>query len=273
MIPARMRRFSQTCVDAAFPTRCWHCEEMYYRQPPKAAAVCVGPGAFNDFGALVADYLCTRCSDLFEPVQSPLCHICGRPFISQQGVDHECPDCLKHPLGFEAARASGLFKPPLKTLIHQFKYRGHTELARPLGRVLWEALHRFYDWRSFDLVLPVPLHWLRRCRRGFNQAALLLRQWASLADEQGLLFDPSMVSEKVLLRRRRTPSQTGLGKKRRVSNLKNAFAVNNPDEVRNRRILLIDDVMTTGSTVDACTKVLKSAGAISVKVLTVARAI
>ncbi|MGD8836184.1 MAG: ComF family protein [Desulfobacteraceae bacterium] len=268
-----MRRFSQTCVDAAFPVRCLHCEQMYYRQRSKDAAAHAGPGELYGFGALMADYLCTRCSDLYEPVQTPLCHSCGRPFISQQGVDHECPDCLKHAFGFDTARASGLHEPPLKTLIHQFKYQGRAELARPLGRVLWQALQRFYDWRSFDLVLPVPLHWFRRCRRGFNQAALLLRQWAGLADEQGVIFNKSVVSEKVLLRRRHTPPQTGLGKKRRVSNLKNAFSVNNPKQVRNKRILLIDDVLTTGSTVDACSKVLKSAGAASIDVLTVARAV
>ena len=178
-----------------------------------------------------------------------------------------------HPYGFDEARAAGLFDQTLKTIIHQYKYQGRTELVRPLGHMLWAALHRFYELKAFDIIVPVPLHWFRRCRRGFNQAALLVRQWSRLADEQGGFFNSAMISEKVLIRRRHTLSQTGLGKQRRIENLKNAFVVRNRSAVLNQRILLIDDVLTTGATTDACAKTLKRAGAASVKVLTVARAV
>jgi ComF family protein len=273
MKSARGLRFALTCVDAVFPTRCWHCEEMYFRQRYNTASGRVGQRAVNAFGALTADYLCPRCADLYQPVKSPVCCICGLPFISDHGLDHQCPDCLERPFAFETARAAGVLNPVLKTLIYQYKYHGRTELARPLGRLLWQALHCFYDDRPFHLTVPVPLHWFRQYRRGFNQAALLLRQWSKLALEQSSPFDSIPIADDVLVRARHTPTQTGLGRKRRFLNLDAAFKVNHQDAVRNRHILLVDDVLTTGSTVQACTKVLLSAGAAAVSVLTVARAI
>jgi ComF family protein len=110
-------------------------------------------------------------------------------------------------------------------------------------------------------------------RRGFNQAALLVHQWKKLADLQGIAFDPNMICENRLYRCRHTASQTGLGKGRRAANLKNAFKVRNRQGMHDKCILLVDDVLTTGATVDACAKVLKGAGAGRIKVLTLARAV
>lgn len=229
--------------------------------------------AVQTYGSLMADYLCPQCAKLYTPIRSPLCRKCGRPFATRHGVDHTCPDCELHPFGFDEARAAGLFDQTLKTIIHQYKYHGRTELARPMGQMLLAALHLFYDVKAFDLILPVPLHWFRKYRRGFNQAAVLVRQLAWLADDQCINLKPNMVSEKVLIRRRYTVSQTGLGKQQRIENLKNAFVVRNKSAVIGRHILIIDDVLTTGATTDACARTLKTAGALSVKVLTVARAI
>jgi ComF family protein len=273
MMSGRMLRFVQTCVDAAFPTRCRQCEELYFRRRRQTAWDGIEKGAVNAFGSVMADYLCSRCADLYEPVTSPLCCKCGTPFKSDHGLDHECPDCFERPFAFETARAAGVFNPTLRTLIHQYKYHGSSELARPLGRLLWDALHRFYGDCSYDLILPVPLHWFRRYRRGFNQAALLLRQWSKLALEQSSPIAPIPIADNVLVRVCHTPAQAGLGRKQRLFNLETAFAVTDHDAVRNRHILLIDDVLTTGSTAQACAKVLLSAGAAAVSVLTVARAI
>lgn len=273
IISTSMQNFSQTCIDAVFPTRCWQCEQMFFRDSRGSTIIEGGRDEVQSYGALMADYLCPQCAKLYAPICSPLCRKCGRPYVTRHGVDHKCPDCLMHPVGFDAARAAGLFDQTLKTIIHQYKYQGRTELVRPLGQLLWAALHRFYDLKDFDIIVPVPLYWFRQYRRGFNQAALLARQWIRLADEQGRAFNPAMISEKVLIRRRHTLSQTGLGKQRRIENLKNAFAVRNRSAVFGQRILLIDDVLTTGSTTDACARTLKSAGASSVKVLTVARAV
>ena len=102
---------------------------------------------------------------------------------------------------------------------------------------------------------------------------MLVRQLSQLANDQGVIFKSTMFSEKVLIRRRHTVSQTGLGKQQRIENLKNAFVVRKKSAVIGQHILIIDDVMTTGATTDACARTLKSAGASSVKVLTVARAV
>lgn len=268
-----MRRFLTICTDAVFPTRCWQCERMYFRQNREPTETDGERGAYQAFGALMADYLCPQCTAFFEPIQSPLCPRCGRPFTTRHGVDHLCPDCRNNTSGFDAARASGVFDHALKTIIHHYKYQGRTELVHPMGRLLWETLHRFFDLNAFDLVLPVPLYWFRQYRRGFNQASLLVRQWKKLADAQGAVFNPSMLSENVLIRRRHTASQTGLGRQHRCANLKDAFAVRSRKDVQGKRILLVDDVLTTGATADACATALKSAGAVSVKVLTLARTV
>jgi ComF family protein len=272
-MPIAMQKFSHNLIDAVFPARCWQCEQMYLRERGGLAASESGMDAVQTYGSLFADYLCPQCAKLYTPIRSPLCSKCGRPFGTRHGVDHKCPDCEMHPFGFDEARAAGMFDRTLKTIIHQYKYHGRAELVRPMGKMLWTALHHFYDAEAFDLILPVPLHWFRKYRRGFNQAALLVRQLARLADDQGVRFKSEKVPEKILIRRHHTVSQTGLGKQQRIENLKNAFAVRNKSAVAGRNILIIDDVLTTGTTTDACARTLKTAGASSVKVLTVARAV
>lgn len=272
-IPARMRKLSHICIDAVFPTRCRACEEMYFPDDHGAKTRSSARGGLYAYGAVMANYLCPHCAKRYTPIRSPLCRKCGKPYATLHGVDHECPDCLQHPFGFDEARAAGLFDQTLKTIIHQYKYQGRTELVRPLGSLLWAALQRFYDLNAFDFIVPVPLHWFRQYRRGFNQAALLVRQWITLSEAQGIPFSSTMISDNVLIRRRHTLPQTGLGKHRRIENLKNAFKVRDTNAVIGQRILLIDDVLTTGTTTDACARTLKRAGAVSVKVLTVARAV
>jgi ComF family protein len=225
------------------------------------------------FSRLMDVYLCQSCAGGYTAVRHPLCPACGRLYWTNQGVDHACADCLESPMVFEAARAAGIYAQPLKTLVHQFKYQGRAELARPFGKLLWDAFLRFYDPQGFDLIIPVPLHWFRRFRRGFNQADLLVREWWRYAADAGILWNRSMVAPHLLSRRRRTPAQTGLGKRQRAANLKNAFIVPRADHVRGKRVLLVDDVMTTGTTAAECTKALMSAGAGVVKVLTLARAV
>lgn len=151
---------------------------------------------------------------------------------------------------------------PITQLIHRFKYGRDVTLAATLGHILASSV---LAPGPHDLVVPVPLHKTRLRQRGFNQAAVL-GKW--LAGRRGVPLDPF-----VLLRTRATPTQVGLSEKERSANVAGAFAVRNRDAVRNRSILLVDDVYTTGATVAECAKVLRRAGARRVDVLVLARAV
>jgi competence protein ComFC len=147
----------------------------------------------------------------------------------------------------------------LRDLIHLFKYARIRTLDRPLGHKLSSAFPR--DER-FDLIVPVPMHWWRHWKRGFNQTELLARV---LSRRSGIPFG------RALVRSRATPPQAGLTLAQRHQNLNRAFRPSSRMEIRGKRILLVDDVFTTGSTASACAKSLKKAGAASVVLLTLAR--
>ena len=267
----RASRIARIGIDATFPLRCRQCESLY--RPQAVDLSRVGDEETILFSNLMAPYLCQNCAAGYSAVQHPLCPGCGRPFLTDHAIDHLCPDCLDQEMAYDAARAAGAFEEPLKTLIHQYKYQGRAELARPFGQLLWDALMRFYDPLEFDVTIPVPLHWFRRYRRGFNQAALLLKEWHRHAADAGIHWNRHQVSDNVLVRRRRTAAQTGLGIKERAANLKGAFIVRRAEAIEGRRILLIDDVLTTGATAAECARALMRAGAEAVKVLTLARAV
>jgi ComF family protein len=163
-------------------------------------------------------------------------------------------------LGFDAAYSWGAYDGRLRELIHLFKYAG----VRPLGKVLgeWIALAMPRQER-FDRIVPVPLHWRRRWRRGFNQSELLAR---SVARRYGLRVS------NVLRRVRATATQAGLSHSARRANVDAAFRVRQGASLEGQRVLLVDDVMTTGATASACARALKQAGARYVAVLTLARA-
>lgn len=189
------------------------------------------------------------------------CSTCRTPFQNAFPLDEQgrCPLCRLGLRGFDAAYSFGSYEGVLRELIHLYKYGKVQSLARPLAQLLGRALPR--DER-FDLVTPVPLHWLRRWQRGFNQAELLARE---IGRHTGLPF------ASVLRRVRSTAAQAGLSNSRRRRNVAAAFQCRNARLAHGRRILLIDDVMTTGSTGAACAAILRRAGAVRVALLTVAR--
>jgi ComF family protein len=158
-------------------------------------------------------------------------------------------------------------------LIHRYKYGGKTHLAAPLGALLFIALMRYWDVNAIDLVLPVPLHVRRLRKRGFNQAFLLIRDWEMIAAELKISPVNFQMKFDVLTRNRWTESQTGLARRKRLTNIKNAFSIKDPLKIEDKRILLVDDVYTTGATVDECAQVLLAGGAQTVDVLTLARAL
>jgi ComF family protein len=170
-----------------------------------------------------------------------------------------CALCRNGLRAFDAAYCFGSYEGTLRQLIHVYKYGGVRTLARPFGALLSTALPRE---QRYDLVVPVPLHWLRKWRRGFNQSELLARE---IGRRCGIPV------RNALRRVRATRAQAGLSNTRRRHNVQAAFDVRGGAPLTGLRILLIDDVMTTGSTATACAAALKRAGAAKVSLLTVAR--
>ena len=206
--------------------------------------------------------VCSACLTLPQPLEAEcFCASCGTPFVESYPLDQQgvCQPCRENAVHFDAAYSFGSYDHPLQDLIHLFKYAKIESLAEPLGRLLLRALPRGVE---FDMVLAMPMHWRKRWDRGFNQAELLA---APVARKLGLKVSGS------LRRTRHTQAQAGLSEAERKTNLKGAFAVRNPAQIAQKRILLVDDVFTTGATLRAATEALKSAGAAHVSVLTLAR--
>lgn len=209
---------------------------------------------------------CTTCWDTITPLRLARCSQCDRPLPSPVTLTyspaHRCHHCRVRPPAYVKAWTLYPYLPPLQDAICLFKYRGKVSLAKPLGRLMIESLPASLH---ADLVIPVPLHPTRLREREFNQSLLLADQVAAH------LHLPLSFTNLV----RTVPSepQSTLSRKERIKNLRQAFAVRQPQSIAQKRILLIDDVFTTGTTVNECAKVLRNAGAESVFVLTLARTI
>ena len=195
---------------------------------------------------------CPECWSSLIPIEPPFCPKCGEPAPAIEGL---CGLCLRGEHLFDFARSALLFTHTFREIIHHLKYADRVSLARPLGDILKECLQK--EKFQGDVVVPVPLHRSRERIRGFNQAELI-------ALRTGL-----PVASRILRRRKNTPSQTGLTRSERKRNLAGAFEVR--DEVAGRHIIIVDDVYTTGSTMNEIARTLKRAGAGRVEVLTVAR--
>ncbi len=204
--------------------------------------------------------VCRACLQAPEPLSAEyFCSSCRTPFLNAFPLDSEgrCALCRNGLRRFDAAYCFGAYDGVLRKLVQTFKYGKVRTLAGPLGEFLRAALPRDAE---FDVVTPVPLHWLRRWQRGFNQSELLAR---SVSRHCGIPL------QLALRRVRSTTSQTGLSNTARRKNVTAAFRCRT--DLAGKRVLLIDDVMTTGSTAAACATALKRAGAGRVTLLTVAR--
>lgn len=204
--------------------------------------------------------MCADCLREPAPLTAEFfCLNCRTPFLNSFPLDSEgrCMLCRSGARGFDEAYCYGAYAGTLRKLIHLFKYSGMRRLARPLGDLLWDALPRD---RQFDAVTAVPLHWRRRWQRGFNQSELLGKE---IARRRGI---PVM---RVLRRASATRAQAGLSNAQRRENVAGAFRARR--RVNGLRMLLVDDVMTTGATAGACARALKKAGARSVSLLALAR--
>jgi ComF family protein len=239
---ATVRRAASGFLALVFPEDCRVCENLL----SGISRVPVCDSCLKEPSPLLADYFCVACR---TPFQNP------RP-LDESG---RCAMCRRSLTGFDAAYCYGAYEGTLRKLIHLFKYGRIHPLARPLADFLVLALPR--DQR-FDAIVPMPLHWWRKLRRGFNQSELLARE---VARRTGLPL------RALVKRRRYTATQAGLTNAGRRANVTGAFRVSRRDSVRGLRILLIDDVMTTGATAGACSMALKRAGAEHVALLALAR--
>ena len=208
-------------------------------------------------------HLCDRCLEKAARIDAPFCRQCSQPFDGAIEGAFTCSNCEDRHYHFDCAvscyRSTGI----VRELVHRFKYDRCVYLRRPLGEWLAETLE---DERilahSFDYLVPVPLHAARMREREFNQADVLTQLIAERHGERVL---------HALRRVRYTTTQTRLDREERRQNLRDAFRVRHSRRVSGSHLILVDDVFTTGSTVDECARVLKESGAASVRVVTVAR--
>jgi ComF family protein len=204
---------------------------------------------------------CETCAGVVEPLPHPRCSVCAVPFEGA-GADHPCGECLRKPPPFAGVVAPFVYGGPVAGAVRGLKYAGRMDLAEGLGRAVAACLP---DGR-IDRVVPVPLHARRLAERGYDQAGLLA---TVVAREAG-----ARVDHDALVRRRETVPQAGLGRVARRMNVRGAFTARPRKRagLDGERVVLVDDVVTTGSTVRACASALRRAGAREVWVAAVARA-
>jgi ComF family protein len=209
--------------------------------------------------------LCPACWSKLSPIERPFCERLGIPFVYDPGPGILSMQAIADPPAYQRARAAVRYDEVARTLVHAFKYGDRLDLAPTMGRWMARAGHELLA--EADMIVPVPLHWRRRWARRFNQSAALAK---IVADISGV-----PVNHAVLKRTKATPQQVGLSRSERTLNVQGAFKVPSDGKaaVTHRRILLMDDVLTSGSTVDACARALLRAGARNVDVLVFARVV
>lgn len=242
MTPSLLRRLAWGAIDLVLPPRCLAC----------------GTEIDDPLG------LCADCWSELRFLGAPCCRCCGFP-LPHTSIDAPlCAGCSRESPEYDRARAALRYDGRSGGLILRFKRGGRLEGVPLFARWMHAAGEELFA--DTDLIIPVPIHRWRLLRRGFNQSAMLAKRLSALADRP---WSPG-----ILLRRRATRSQQGLGAAARQQNVNSTtFQVRHPERVAGARILLVDDVLTTGATVSACTTVLRRAGATAVDVLTLARVV
>ncbi len=224
---------------------------------PAACPFCGTPLGEGDHATL-----CNDCLSGIAPLPQARCPLCALPYITEHGTAHLCGDCLSKPPPFSRVDALGIYDGVLRSAIHRFKYQGAISLDQPLAGLLRQTLEERTDFSPPELIVPVPLHFSRLRERTYNQALLLARK---LGRHWG-----TPTAARRLLRTRPSEAQQGLSASERQLNLKEAFALSAP--LQGERVLLIDDVMTTGATAKECSRTLLCGGASEVTVAVLARA-
>lgn len=237
----RLRRWGRTIVDAVLPPRCLACGEI------------VGE----------PDSLCGPCWSAITFFAPPWCSRCGLPFPHPMGEGAVCAECARERASWDRARAVMRYDKHSRRLVLALKHGDRTHLAKALGGWMRRAGGEILD--RADFIVPVPLHWTRLFARRYNQAGLLAHAIHAAGGPP--------VAPDWLVRRRRTPSQGRLGALARTRNVRGAFALRPGRSVVGKRLVIVDDVLTTGATVEECARVLRREGAGFVGILTLARAL
>jgi len=230
-------------ADVIFPPRCLGCSEILPN--------------------LYLQIFCPACREKIRFITGSLCPICGMAFFDSPASNHLCGNCLENKPYFSLARAVASYETLILDAIHQFKYGHNISTGTALASFMAEFCFPDFDFTDYSLILPVPLHIRRLRERGFNQALILAK---AIGKKYSIPVNFSL-----LKRRKFTLTQTGLDKKEREKNIRGAFAVTDNAKTEGKNIILIDDVYTTGATINQCAKTLIKAGAGKVAVLTLVR--
>jgi ComF family protein len=210
-------------------------------------------------------FVCAKCWTQVRFIRAPFCERCGLPYPGDLTTTFECTNCREMELFFSSARSAVVAKTVVLEAIHRFKYQRALWFENFLADLLMREAAPVLRGQNWDAIAPVPLHPLKLREREFNQAARLA---APLATTAGI-----PLNEKILERIAPTATQTLLTREQRATNMKNAFAVRRGVDLAGKKIILVDDVFTTGATTNACARALRGAGAADVCVWTVARGI
>ena len=252
----RLSQLVRGLSDAVFPPSCVHCRGLVETESDPREGGAGGLATGGEFR-----HLCARCVAQLDFVQPPHCTTCGSPFYGEIEGERVCPHCEGLQPAFREGRTAVLFKGPARALVIELKYHRGLHVLADMEAIFRRAAHVCELVRGAVLV-PVPLHPRKERERGFNQTALLAARLARVAGGDARV-------EAVLRRVEDTPTQTAFDRRSRMANLKNAFALArgaaiNPD----LHYVIVDDVFTTGSTLNRCAQTLRRAGGLKLDVVT-----
>lgn len=205
-------------------------------------------------------YLCAACIEKIDIITPPFCRKCGGPTES-----YHCEECRDREYHFECSRSAGIFEDVLRDAIHALKYQNHIAIVEPLAEIMAQSFNDTGLAGRADIIVPIPIHASRMIHRGFNQSEELARGFSKRVH---LPMEPH-----ILRKARKTKRQMELPFDLRISNIQGSFKVTHAERIRGKRVLLVDDVFTTGSTLDEAAKVLLAAGASVVNAYTLAKSL